>query len=75
MDTDADAGLRVPTLAVSTVLTAFMGGLGLGSYLAGKFADRLEAPVRTYAAVEASIGAYALVVPLVVSLPVLNLWL
>ena len=24
------------TLAVSTVLTAFMGGLGLGSYLAGR---------------------------------------
>ena len=29
------------TLAVSTVLTAFMGGLGLGSYLAGRVADRL----------------------------------
>jgi spermidine synthase len=64
------------TLAVSTVLTAFMGGLGLGSYLAGRFADRLRAPVRAYAAVEASIGVYALLVPLVVSLyPGLNRWL
>src|SRR5215831_11566891 len=64
------------TLAVSTVLTAFMGGLGLGSFLAGKMADRLKTPVRVYAAVEASIGAYALLVPLVVSLyPSLNRWL
>lgn len=64
------------TLAVSTVLTAFMGGLGLGSYLAGKLADRIKSPVRAYAAVEASIGAYALLVPLAVSLyPALNRWL
>src|SRR4051812_3366981 len=64
------------TLAVSTVLTAFMGGLGLGSYLAGKVADRLEKPARTYALVEASIGVYALLVPLVISFyPGLNRWL
>jgi spermidine synthase len=64
------------TLAVSTVLTAFMGGLGLGSYLAGKFADRLKTPVQAYALAEASIGVYALVVPLVISLyPSLNRWL
>jgi spermidine synthase len=65
------------TLAVSTVLTAFMGGLGLGSYLAGRVADRLKAPVRAYAVTEAAIGAYALLVPAVVSLyPALNrgLW-
>src|SRR4051812_4238890 len=64
------------TLAVSTVLTAFMGGLGLGSYLAGKVADRLKTPARTYALVEASIGVYALLVPLVISFyPGLNRWL
>src|SRR5450432_4613410 len=64
------------TLAVSTVLTAFMGGLGLGSYLAGRFADRLKTPVRVYAAVEASIGVYALLVPIVVAMyPSLNRWL
>ena len=64
------------TLAVSTVLTAFMGGLGLGSYLAGRVADRLKNPARTYALVEASIGVYALLVPLVISLyPGLNRWL
>ena len=65
------------TLAVSTVLTAFMGGLGLGSYLAGKYADRLKDPVRAYALAEAGIGVYALLVPLVMTLyPGLNrgLW-
>src|SRR6476659_1385497 len=61
------------TLAVSTVLTAFMGGLGLGSVLAGRLADRLRDPVRAYALAEAAIGAYALVVPWVVaSYPALN---
>ena len=64
------------TLAVSTVLTAFMGGLGLGSYLAGRFADRLKNPARSYALVEACIGLYALLVPLVITLyPDLNRWL
>jgi spermidine synthase len=65
------------TLAVSTVLTAFMGGLGLGSYLAGKLADRLKAPVRAYALAEAAIGVYALAVPWVIGhYPTLNqtLW-
>jgi spermidine synthase len=65
------------TLAVSTVLTAFMGGLGLGSYLAGRLADRLRDPVRAYALAEAAIGVYALAVPWVISFyPSLNqtLW-
>jgi spermidine synthase len=65
------------TLAVSTVLTAFMGGLGLGSYLAGRYADRLKNPVRAYALAEAGIGLYALLVPLVMlAYPGLNraLW-
>ncbi len=65
------------TLAVSTVLTAFMGGLGLGSYLAGRYADRLKNPVRAYALAEAGIGVYALLVPLVMmAYPGLNrgLW-
>jgi spermidine synthase len=65
------------TLAISTVLTAFMGGLGVGSYLAGRLADRLRDPVRAYALAEAAIGAYALLVPWVVGFyPSLNraLW-
>src|SRR6266540_3458414 len=65
------------TLAVSTVLTAFMGGLGLGSALAARYADRLKNPVRAYAIAEAAIGVYALLVPLVIGVyPALNrgLW-
>src|ERR1700752_2893908 len=65
------------TLAISTVLTAFMGGLGLGWYLAGRLADRLRAPVRAYALAEAAIGVYALLVPWVIGFyPALNrgLW-
>jgi spermidine synthase len=63
-------------LAVSTVLTAYMGGLGLGSYLAGKWSDRLKDPVRAYALAEAGIGLYALAVPWLISLyPGLNQWL
>jgi spermidine synthase len=64
------------TLAISTVLTAFMGGLGLGSYLAGRLADRLRDPVRAYALAELAIGLYALLVPLILAgYPALNLWL
>ena len=63
-------------LAVSTVLTAYMGGLGLGSYLAGKWADRLKDPVRAYAFAEAAIGVYALAVPWIIGFyPGLNQWL
>jgi spermidine synthase len=55
------------TLAISTVLTAFMGGLGLGSYLAGRFADKVAEPVKAYAWAEAAIGIYALIVPLIMT--------
>ncbi len=51
--------------AVSTVLTAFMAGLALGSWLSGRFADRVRHPVRLYALLELAIGVYALAVPFV----------
>lgn len=64
------------TLAVSTVLATFMGGLGLGSYLAGRFADRLRRPVLFYAGAECIIGLYALLVPWAIShYEPLNHWL
>ncbi|HUT28322.1 MAG TPA: fused MFS/spermidine synthase [Sedimentisphaerales bacterium] len=53
--------------AVSIVLTVFMGGLGLGSYVAGRTIDRVQSPatlVRVYGILELVIGAYALLVPL-----------
>lgn len=51
------------TLAVSTVLAAFMGGLALGSALAGKLAARIQKPLSTYGWMEIGIAIYALLVP------------
>lgn len=47
--------------AQSLVLVIFMGGLAGGSWLAARLAPRFTAPVLAYAAVEAAIGAFALV--------------
>ena len=52
------------TLAVSTVLAAFMGGLALGSALAGRFAQRIRKPLSVYGLMEILIALYALLVPL-----------
>jgi spermidine synthase len=49
--------------AVSTVLTAFMLGLALGSWLFGGIADKSRNPLRLYAVVELLVGAYALAFP------------
>lgn len=56
------------TLAVSTVLAAFMGGLALGSALAGRNGARVRRPVRAYGILEIGIALYALVVPFLFSL-------
>jgi spermidine synthase len=58
----------VTTYAVSAVLTAFFAGLALGSFLAGKLADRRHAGLRTYGWIEIAIGLYALLVPLLFQL-------
>src|SRR6266850_4478670 len=52
------------TLAVSTVLAAFMGGLALGSAIAGRLAARIARPLRAYGLIEMAIAVYALLVPL-----------
>jgi len=52
------------TLAVSTVLAAFMGGLALGSAVAGRLGDRIRKPLSIYGWMEIGIAAYALLVPL-----------
>ena len=46
------------TLATSVVLTAFMGGLALGSLLGGRRADAVARPFRLYAWLELGIGVY-----------------
>jgi spermidine synthase len=67
------------TFAISTVITAFMAGLALGSYVLGRWSDRIDekrAPGREsttwgaspqflmYGMLEAVIGAYCLLTPL-----------
>ncbi len=51
------------TLAVSTVLAAFMGGLALGSAIAGRRGAAVRRPVRAYGLLEIGIALYALAVP------------
>ena len=50
-------------LAASTVLTAFMLGLAIGSWFFGRLADRIRCPLRVYARLEIAIGVYAFVFP------------
>jgi spermidine synthase len=50
--------------AVTTVLTAFMAGLGLGSWAFGRLADQLRRPLRLYGLLEIGVGAFCLLVPL-----------
>ena len=50
--------------AAATVMTAYMLGLALGAYLAGKWAERSLRPVRLFGMLEMGIGIYAALVPL-----------
>ncbi len=51
------------TYAVATVLTAFMGGLALGSYLFGLVADQGKNNFFLYGALEAGVGIYGFLIP------------
>ncbi|MEA2037336.1 MAG: fused MFS/spermidine synthase [Nanoarchaeota archaeon] len=48
--------------AVSTMLSAFMAGLALGSYILSKYADKLKNPLYTFAIFEICIGIYGLLI-------------
>lgn len=52
--------------AVTTVVTSFMGGLILGSWLGGRAIDRVARPLRVYGFIELGIGACALLLPLAI---------
>lgn len=56
------------TLAITTVLTCFMGGLALGAYLAGRRSSRAGRPERVYGYLEIGIGLVALLVPVLMEL-------
>ncbi len=52
--------------AISIVLTVFMGGLGLGSFLAGRYVSRLKTTgdlLKAYGILELIVGAYGLMLP------------
>ena len=55
------------SLAISTVLAAFMAGLALGSYAFGKYIDRRGNPLIAYGILELGIGIFALVFPFVLA--------
>lgn len=48
------------TFAVSVLLAAFMAGLGLGSFLASRYLERVSHPLRWFGAFEIGVGVYAL---------------
>ncbi|MCX7016923.1 MAG: fused MFS/spermidine synthase, partial [Candidatus Sumerlaeota bacterium] len=57
------------TVSLSAVLTAFMGGLAIGSWIGGRIADRRHDHLRLYGLLEVAIGLYALSIPtLIVSI-------
>ena len=56
------------TLAISTILVAYMLGLGVGALFAGRISSYLKNGVRTYGFIEIMIGLYALAVPTLVAL-------
>ncbi|HYK05506.1 MAG TPA: fused MFS/spermidine synthase [Thermoanaerobaculia bacterium] len=51
------------TFATAAVLAVFMGGLGLGSAVLGKRADRADNPLRLYARLELAIAMAAAISP------------
>lgn len=51
--------------ASTTVLSSFMGGLAIGSYLFGNIADRIKRPVRLYGLLEIGIAAFAILFPFI----------
>src|SRR5437016_11787289 len=54
--------------SITTVVAAYMGGLGLGAWLLGRKADRHERPAALYGWLEIAIGVFGLASPFVLSL-------
>jgi spermidine synthase len=50
--------------AITTVLAAFMAGLGLGSFVFGRLAARIRRPVLTYGVLEIGVGLSCALVPM-----------
>jgi len=53
--------------ATTTILASFFAGLALGAWLLGKVVDRARSPLLLYALLEAGIGAFAFLMPLLLA--------
>ena len=62
----------VTSHAVSTVLSIFFLGLGVGSFFGGRIADRSKTPLRLYGYFECAIGAAAVLILFL--LPLMEPW-
>lgn len=51
------------SLASYTVLVTYMGGMALGAWIGGIFADKVKKPLMYYIGIEAIIGLYAVLTP------------
>ncbi len=58
----------VTVYAASSVWATFMAGLAVGSYAAGRLADRIRQPLRAFALAEVLVGATALATPAMLSI-------
>jgi spermidine synthase len=54
-------------VAIAIVLAAFMAGLAAGGFAAGRLVDRVARPLQVYGIIEALIGIWALLFPLLLS--------
>ncbi|MFO0681816.1 MAG: fused MFS/spermidine synthase [Sandaracinus sp.] len=67
------------SVAISTVLTVFMAGLGLGNWISGRVAHRIKHPIFTYAFAELGVAIWGLLIPFMVAsdgwLASVNSWL
>ncbi len=54
--------------SVTTVVAAYMGGLGLGAWLFGRIADRTARPAVLYGRLEIAIGVFGILSPVVLGL-------
>jgi spermidine synthase len=56
------------SIATAVILASFMGGLALGSIFFGRLADRMKNHLLIYALLEAGIGVFAVVFPIIAGL-------
>lgn len=54
--------------SITTVVAAYMGGLGLGAWLLGRIGDRHPKPAALYGWLEVAIGVFGVISPLVLML-------